>query len=57
MSQKQNIADLDTDLALATRTMKAAPEAERSEWKNLIDRLLDRRLELMRRAKAQAPAQ
>jgi len=43
------ISALDKDLTLATRTMKAASPAERPEWKHLIDGLLDRRLELMRR--------
>ena len=46
------IIALDKDLHLATRTMKKAPPAERPEWKHLIDGLLDRRLELMRRPKS-----
>lgn len=42
---------LDGDIKLSATTMKAAPAADRPHWKGLIDRLLDRRLELMRRAK------
>lgn len=48
------IAALDQDLSLAAQTMKAASPEDKPRWKQLIDGLLDRRLELMRLEKPQA---